>query len=73
MTAGQTLATLDAAGILDARNGLLAAQAALGEAQASEAVGALQVRRGLEQLKFGVSRRPRSSGGRSISPKRRRR
>lgn len=53
VTAGQTLATLDAAGILDARNGLFAAQAALGEAQASEAVAALQVRRGLEQLKFG--------------------
>lgn len=53
VTAGQTLATLDAAGILDARNGLQAAQAALGEAQASEAVAALQVKRGLEQLKFG--------------------
>ncbi|KAA0122002.1 efflux RND transporter periplasmic adaptor subunit [Methylobacterium sp. P1-11] len=53
VTAGQTLATLDAAGILDARNGLQAAQAALGESQASEAVAALQVKRGLEQLKFG--------------------
>lgn len=53
VTAGQTLATLDAAGILDTRNGLQAAEAALGEAQASEAVAALQVRRGLEQLKFG--------------------
>ena len=53
VTVGQTLATLDAAGILDARNGVLAAQAALGEAQASEAAAALQVRRGLEQLKFG--------------------
>ncbi len=53
VTAGQTLATLDAAGILDARNGFQAAQAALGEAQASEAVAALQVKRGLDQLKFG--------------------
>jgi membrane fusion protein, heavy metal efflux system len=53
VTAGQTLATLDAAGILDTRNGLDAAEAALSEAQASEAVAALQVRRGLEQLKFG--------------------
>ncbi|MGU3663869.1 efflux RND transporter periplasmic adaptor subunit [Methylobacterium sp. A49B] len=53
VAAGQTLATLDAGGILDARNGLQAAQAALGEAQASEAVAALQVKRGLEQLKFG--------------------
>ncbi|MHB2205630.1 efflux RND transporter periplasmic adaptor subunit [Methylobacterium sp. CM6257] len=51
--AGQTLATLDAAGILDARNGFLAAQAALGEAQASEKVAELQLRRGQEQLKFG--------------------
>lgn len=51
--AGQTLATLDAAGLLDARNGLTAAQAALGEAQASEAVAALQLRRGQEQLTFG--------------------
>ncbi|MCJ2050368.1 efflux RND transporter periplasmic adaptor subunit [Methylobacterium sp. J-070] len=51
--AGQTLATLDAAGILDARNGFLAAQASLGEAQASEKVAELQLRRGQEQLKFG--------------------
>jgi cobalt-zinc-cadmium efflux system membrane fusion protein len=53
VTAGQTLATLDAAGILDARNGLQASEAALGEARASEAVAALQVKRGLDQLKFG--------------------
>ncbi|SDN58103.1 membrane fusion protein, cobalt-zinc-cadmium efflux system [Methylobacterium phyllostachyos] len=51
--AGETLATLDAAGLLDARNGYLAAQAALGEAKASEAVAALQFKRGQEQLKFG--------------------
>jgi len=51
--AGETLATLDAAGLLDARNGYLAAQASLGEAQASEAVAALQLKRGQEQLKFG--------------------
>lgn len=51
--AGETLATLDAAGLLDARNGFLAAQASLGEAQASEAVAALQLKRGQEQLKFG--------------------
>ena len=53
VTAGQTLATLDAAGLLDTRNGLQAAEAALGEARASEAAAALQVKRGLEQLKFG--------------------
>lgn len=53
VTAGETLATLDAAGILDARNGLTAAQAALGEAQASETVAALQLKRGQDQLKFG--------------------
>lgn len=51
--AGETLATLDAAGLLDARNGYLAAQASLGEAQASEAVAVLQLKRGQEQLKFG--------------------
>ncbi|MDP4005421.1 efflux RND transporter periplasmic adaptor subunit [Methylobacterium sp. NEAU K] len=51
--AGQSLATLDAAGILDARNGFLAAQAALGEAQASEKVAELQLKRGQDQLKFG--------------------
>lgn len=51
--AGQVLATLDAAGILDARNGLASANAALGEAQASEQVAALQLKRGQEQLSFG--------------------
>lgn len=53
VTAGQTLATLDAAGILDARNGLASAEAALGEAKASEAAAALQLKRGMEQLSFG--------------------
>ena len=51
--AGQVLATLDAAGILDARNGLASANAALGEAVASEQAAALQLKRGLEQLSFG--------------------
>ncbi len=51
--AGEVLATLDAAGILDARNGLASADAALGEAKASEAAAALQLKRGLDQLKFG--------------------
>ena len=53
VTAGETLVTIDAAGILDARNGLAAAQAALGETQASEKVAELQLKRGQEQLKFG--------------------
>lgn len=53
VAAGQTLATLDAAGILDARNGLQAAQATLGEAQASERAAEIQLKRGQEQLKFG--------------------
>ncbi|GJD33299.1 efflux RND transporter periplasmic adaptor subunit [Methylobacterium aerolatum] len=53
VSAGQTLATLDAAGILDARNGLASAEASLGEARASEAAAALQLKRGLEQLSFG--------------------
>ncbi len=47
------LATLDAAGILDARNGLASANAALGEAVASEQAAALQVKRGQDQLSFG--------------------
>lgn len=51
--AGEVLATLDAAGILDARNGLASAEAALGEAKASEAAAALQLQRGQDQLKFG--------------------
>ncbi len=51
--AGEVLATLDAAGILDARNGLASAEAALGEAKASEAAAALQLKRGQDQLKFG--------------------
>lgn len=51
--AGQVLATLDAAGILDARNGLATANAALGEAQVSEQAAALQLKRGQEQLSFG--------------------
>lgn len=51
--AGQVLATLDAAGILDARNGLASANAALGEAVASEQAAALQMKRGQDQLSFG--------------------
>jgi cobalt-zinc-cadmium efflux system membrane fusion protein len=54
--AGETLATLDAAGVLDARNGLEAARASLGEAEASEKVAELNVRRGIDLLgKGGIS------------------
>ncbi|TXN22475.1 efflux RND transporter periplasmic adaptor subunit [Methylobacterium sp. WL9] len=50
---GQTLATLDAAGILDARNGLAAAKAALGEAQATEKVAELNLKRGTDLVRVG--------------------
>lgn len=53
VVAGQTLATLDAAGILDARNGLAAAQAALGEAQATEKVAELNLKRGTDLVRIG--------------------
>jgi cobalt-zinc-cadmium efflux system membrane fusion protein len=53
VTAGQTLATLDAAGVLDARNGLAAAQASLGEAQATEKVAEINLKRGTDLVKFG--------------------
>ncbi len=49
--AGQTLATLDAAGLLEARNGLAEAQASLAEAQATEAVAALNLTRGQDLMK----------------------
>ncbi len=48
---GQTLATLDAAGLLDARNGLAEAQASLAEAQATERVAELNLKRGQDLLK----------------------
>jgi cobalt-zinc-cadmium efflux system membrane fusion protein len=51
--AGQTLATLDAAGVLDARNGLAAAQASLGEAQATEKVAETNLKRGSDLVKMG--------------------
>lgn len=51
--AGQTLATLDAAGVLDARNGLSEAKASLAEAQATEAVAETNLKRGLDLLKVG--------------------
>jgi cobalt-zinc-cadmium efflux system membrane fusion protein len=51
--AGQTLATLDAAGVLDARNGLAAAQAGLGEAQATEKVAETNLKRGSDLVKMG--------------------
>lgn len=51
--AGQMLATLDAAGLLDARNGLAAAQASLGEAQATEKVAETNLKRGSDLVKMG--------------------
>ncbi|SFU94435.1 MULTISPECIES: efflux RND transporter periplasmic adaptor subunit [unclassified Methylobacterium] len=51
--AGQTLATLDASGVLDARNGLAAAQASLGEAQATEKVAETNLKRGSDLVKLG--------------------
>lgn len=51
--AGQTLATLDAAGILDARNGLAEARASLAEAQATETVAGTNLKRGQDLLRFG--------------------
>ena len=51
--AGQTLATLDASGVLDARNGLAAAQASLGEAQATEKVAETNLKRGNDLVKMG--------------------
>lgn len=53
VSAGQTLATLDAAGVLDARNGLAAAQASLGEAQATENVAETNLKRGSDLVKMG--------------------
>jgi membrane fusion protein, heavy metal efflux system len=49
--ADETLATIDAAGVLDARNGLAAAQASLGEAQATAAVAELNLKRGTDLVK----------------------
>jgi len=51
--AGQTLATLDAAGLLDARNGLAEARASLAEARAAEQVAETNLKRGQDLLKFG--------------------
>ena len=51
--AGQTLATLDAAGVLDARNGLAAAQASLGETQATEKVAETNLKRGTDLVRMG--------------------
>lgn len=51
--AGQALATLDAAGVLDARNGLDEARANLVEAQATEKVADTNVKRGQDLLKIG--------------------
>ena len=53
VTAGQTLATLDASGVLDARNGLAGARAGLGEAQASQKVAETNLKRGTDLLRFG--------------------
>ena len=50
---GQTLATLDASGVLDARNGLEAARAALGEATATKVASAAAVKRAGALLKIG--------------------
>jgi cobalt-zinc-cadmium efflux system membrane fusion protein len=46
--AGQTLATIDSAAVLDARNGLATAQASLGEAQTTAAVAELNLKRGID-------------------------
>ncbi len=51
--AGQVLATLDAVGVLEARNGLDEARASLKEAQATEQVAETNVRRGQDLLKIG--------------------
>ena len=51
--AGQTLATLDASSVLDARNGLSGAQANLGEAQAAEKIAELNLKRGTDLIKTG--------------------
>ena len=51
VVAGQTLATIDAAAELDARNGLAGAQASLGEAQTTAAVAELNLKRGIDLLK----------------------
>lgn len=53
VSAGQTLATLDAAGVLDAKNGLAAAQASLGEAQATEKVAEANLKRGTDLIRMG--------------------
>jgi len=53
VSAGQTLATLDASGVLDARNGLAAAQASLGEAQATEKVAEINLKRGSDLVRIG--------------------
>ncbi|WP_336886942.1 efflux RND transporter periplasmic adaptor subunit [Methylobacterium sp. SyP6R] len=54
--AGQSLATLDAAGLLEARNGLAEAQASLAEAQATEKVAEINLKRGQDLLKvMGVA------------------
>ena len=53
VSAGQTLATLDAGGVLDARNGLSAAQASLGEAQATERVAETNLKRGTDLVRMG--------------------
>jgi cobalt-zinc-cadmium efflux system membrane fusion protein len=53
VSAGQTLATLDAAGVLEARNGLAAAQASLGEAKATENVAETNLKRGSDLVRMG--------------------
>ncbi|TGD97493.1 efflux RND transporter periplasmic adaptor subunit [Methylobacterium nonmethylotrophicum] len=54
--AGQTLATLDAAGLLEARNGLAEAQASLAEAQATETIAEINLKRGQDLLRvMGVA------------------
>ena len=53
VNSGQTLAALDAAGVLDARNGLAAAKASFGEAQATEKVAETNLKRGVDLVKLG--------------------
>jgi multidrug resistance efflux pump len=48
------MATLDAAGMLDLRNGLAAAEASLGEAQATATAAELNLRRVTDLVKYGA-------------------
>ncbi len=53
VTAGQVLASLDASGVLDARNGVEASRAALREAQATAAASKVAAKRAVALVKIG--------------------